>query len=391
MREKFFSLIKQFEMQKIIKKTTSSISYLFLLSMLLFNTGCQKDLRNMNAEQQLPNGLANNSKVPQLLKDFTQVNLVGNNDEYNPARVDPLLVNGWGLAFSPTGIAWISAEGTGVSTVYNSEGSQVLPAVSIPSPGGATGGHPTGVVFNGTTDFKLPNGNPARFIFDGVDGVISGWNGGPAAIKVVDNSSTSAYTGLAIAKDGVNNFLYAANFRAGKIDVFDKDWVEVNTKPFMDPSLPAGYAPFNIQTVGQQLYVTYAKVDPAEGEEEKGPGLGYVDIYNTDGSFVKRFVSNGQLNAPWGIAWAPAGFFGTDERAQPAILIGNFGDGHINAYSQDGNFLGQLRAHGNPIVIEGLWAISFPPATATSINPNRLYFAAGPDDEEDGLFGYIVK
>ncbi|HEV2831758.1 MAG TPA: TIGR03118 family protein, partial [Hanamia sp.] len=330
-------------------------------------------------------------KVPQLLKDFTQVNLVGNNDEYNPARVDPLLVNGWGLAFSPTGIAWISAEGTGVSTVYNSEGSQVLPAVSIPSPGGATGGHPTGVVFNGTTDFKLPNGNPARFIFDGVDGVISGWNGGPAAIKVVDNSSTSAYTGLAIANDGGNNFLYAANFRAGKIDVFDKDWVEVNTKPFMDPNIPAGYAPFNIQTVGQQLYVTYAKVDPAEGEEEKGPGLGYVDIYNTDGSFVKRFVSNGQLNAPWGIAWAPAGFFGTDERAQPAILIGNFGDGHINAYSQDGNFLGQLRAHGNPIVIEGLWAISFPPATATSINSNRLYFAAGPDDEEDGLFGYIVK
>ena len=379
-------------MQKIIKKTTCSISYFFLISMLLFNTGCQKDLQNMNAEKQLSNGLsANKSKVPQLLKDFTQVNLVGNNDEYNPARVDPLLVNGWGLAFSPTGIAWISAQGTGVSTVYNGEGSQVLPAVSIPSPGGATGGNPTGIVFNGSTDFKLPNGNPARFIFDGVDGVISGWNGGPAAIKVIDNSSTSAYTGLAIANDGGNNFLYAANFRAGKIDVFDKDWAEVNTKPFMDPNLPAGYAPFNIQAVGQQLYVMYAKVDPAEGEEEKGPGLGYVDIYNTDGSFVKRFVSNGQLNAPWGIAWAPAGFFGTDENAQPAILIGNFGDGHINAYSPNGNFLGQLRAHGNPIVIEGLWAISFPPATATSINPNRLYFAAGPDDEEDGLFGYIVK
>lgn len=346
----------------------------------------------MNAEQQLPNGLsANKSKVPQLLKDFTQVNLVGNNDEYNPARVDPLLVNGWGLAFSPTGIAWISAQGTGVSTVYNSEGAQVLPAVSIPSPGGATGGNPTGVVFNGTTGFKLPNGNPARFIFDGVDGVISGWNGGAAAIKVIDNSSTSAYTGLAIATDGGNSFLYAANFRAGKIDVFDKDWAAVNNKPFVDPNLPSGYAPFNIQAVGQQLYVMYAKVDPAKGEEEKGPGLGYVDIYNTDGSFVKRFVSNGQLNAPWGVAWAPAGFFGTDENAQPAILIGNFGDGHINAYGPDGNFLGQLRAHGNPIVIEGLWAISFPPATATSINPNRLYFAAGPDDEKDGLFGYIVK
>ena len=379
-------------MQKIIKKTTCSISYIFLLSMLLFNSGCQKDLRNMTAEQRLSDGLSGTAgKVPQLLKDFTQVNLVGNNDEYDATRVDPLLLNAWGLTFSPTGIAWLSAQAAGVSTVYNSEGLQILPAVSIPSPGGPTGGNPTGVVFNGTTDFKLANGNPARFIFDGLDGIISGWNGGTAATKVIDNSATSVYTGLAIAADGGNNFLYAANFRAGRIDVFDKDWMAVNTKPFMDPNLPAGYAPFNIHAVGEQLYVMYAKVNPDEGEEEKGPGLGYVDIYNTDGSFVKRFVSKGQLNAPWGIAWAPAGFFDTDENAQPAILIGNFGDGHINAYNTEGNFLGQLRAHGNPIVIDGLWAISFAPATATSISPDRLYFTAGPDDEQDGLFGYIIK
>jgi uncharacterized protein (TIGR03118 family) len=379
-------------MQKSIKKAVFSFSNLLLFSLLLFNSGCQKDLRNMNAEQQLnADKMSKKGKIPQLLKDFTQVNLVASSEEYNAARVDPLLLNGWGLAFSPTGIAWISAQAAGVSTVYNSEGSQVLPAVSIPSPGGATGGNPTGVVFNGSTDFKLPNGNPARFIFDGVDGVISGWNGGTAAIKVIDNSATSAYTGLAIAADGGNNFLYAANFRAGRIDVFDKDWNPVNNKPFMDPALPAGYAPFNIQTVGGQLYVMYAKVDPAEGEEEARPGLGYVDIYNTDGSFVKRFVSKGQLNAPWGVAWAPASFFGDDENAQPAILIGNFGDGHINAFSEDGNFLGQLRAHGKPIVIDGLWAISFVPATATTIDANRLYFAAGPDDETEGLFGYIVK
>jgi uncharacterized protein (TIGR03118 family) len=378
-------------MQKIIKKTTCSFSYILLLFMLLFNSGCQKDLRNMTAEQRLSDGLSGAAgKVPQLLKDFTQVNLVGNNDEYGASRVDPLLLNAWGLTFSPTGIAWLSAQAAGVSTVYNSEGLQVLPAVSIPSPGGATGGNPTGVVFNGTTDFKLANGNPARFIFDGLDGIISGWNGGTAATKVIDNSATSVYTGLAIAADGGNNFLYAANFRAGRIDVFDKDWAAVNTKPFMDPNLPAGYAPFNIQAVGGQLYVMYAKVDPDEGEEEKGAGLGYVDIYNTDGSFVKRFVSKGQLNAPWGIAWAPAAFFGTDENGQSAILIGNFGDGHINAYSTEGNFLGQLRAHGNPIVIEGLWAISFAPSTS-SIDSGRLYFTAGPDDEQDGLFGYIVK
>lgn len=379
-------------MQKSIKKAAFRLSNLFLFSLLLFNIGCQKDLRNMNAEQQLNADRMNKKgKIPQLLKDFTQVNLVASSEEYNAARVDPLLVNAWGLSFSPTGIAWISAEGAAVSAVYNSEGLQILPAVSIPSPASATGGHPTGQVFNGSTDFKLPNGNPARFIFDGVDGVISGWNGGSAAVKVIDNSSTSAYTGLAIAADGGNNFLYAANFRAGRIDVFDKDWNMVNNKPFMDPNLPAGYAPFNIQAVGGKLYVMYAKVDPVEGEEEAGPGLGYVDIYNTDGSFVKRFVSKGQLNAPWGVAWAPASFFGDDENARPAILIGNFGDGHINAYNEDGNFLGQLRAHGNPIVIDGLWAISFVPATATAVNANRLYFTAGPDDETEGIFGYIVK
>ena len=379
-------------MQKSIKKAVFSFGNLFLFSLFLFNSGCQKEMRNMNAGQQLnANGLNKKGKVPQLLKDFTQVNLVASNGEYNAGRIDPLLINAWGLSFSPTGIAWISAQGAGVSAVYNSEGLQVLPAVSIPSPGGATGGNPTGQVFNGSTDFKLPNGNPARFIFDGVDGIISGWNGGAAAIKVIDNSATSAYIGLAIAADGGNNFLYAANFRAGRIDVFDKDWNLVNNKLFMDPGIPAGYTPYNIQAVGQQLYVTYAKVDPVEHKEATGPGLGYVDIYNTDGSFVKRFVSKGQLNAPWGIAWAPASFFGTDDNAQSAILIGNFGDGRINAFNEEGSFLGQLRAHGNPIIIDGLWAISFPPATATAVNQNRLYFTAGPDHETEGIFGYIIK
>jgi uncharacterized protein (TIGR03118 family) len=131
----------------------------------------------------------------------------------------------------------------------------------------------------------------------------------------------------------------------------------------------------------------YAKVGP-DGDEIHHPGFGIVDIYNPDGHFVKRFVSNGQLNSPWGVAKAPAGFFG--DSGQESILIGNFGDGHINAYNMDGEFLGQLRSHGNPIVIDGLWAITFPPTTST-IDPGRLYFSAGPDDEEDGLFGYIKK
>jgi uncharacterized protein (TIGR03118 family) len=135
--------------------------------------------------------------------------------------------------------------------------------------------------------------------------------------------------------------------------------------------------------------VMYAKV--GVGEEEAGPGNGYVNIFNTDGTLVKRFISRGQLNAPWGVAKTRPGFFGDDADAQSAILVGNFGDGRINAYSMDGDFLGQLRSHGNPIIIDGLWGISFAPATATSIDPNWLFFAAGPDDEEHGLYGYIKK
>jgi len=322
------------------------------------------------------------------LKDFTQVNLVGNNDEYHPARIDPLLINGWGMAFSTAGTIWISAEGTGLSAVYNKDGGQVLPAVTIPSPGGTTGGHPTGQVFNGSRGFRLPNGNPARFIFAGADGVISGWNGGPAAIKKIDDSPDAAYLGIALASDGVDSFLYVANFSEGKIDVYDTAWAEID-KPFADPDIPSGYAPFNIQNIDNKLYVMYAKAG-SDGEEEVGPGNGYVDIYNPDGSLMKRFTSRGQLNAPWGIAKAPTGFWGGANMSN-IILVGNFGDGRINSFDEKGNFLGQLRGHGNPIVIEGLWGISFAPASATAVNPNWLYFAAGPGDEEEGLFGYITK
>ena len=311
---------------------------------------------------------------------------MGNNDEYDPVRIDPLLINGWGIAFSPGGTIWISAQGTGVSVVYNKDGNQQLAPVSIPSPGAATGGNPTGQVFNGGAGFRLPNGNPARFIFDGLDGVVSGWNGGTAAIRMI-HSPGSVFTGMAIARDGNNDFIYLANFSQGRIDVYDTAWHLVN-KPFMDPNIPAGFAPFNIQTVDGKLYVIYAK--QAIGPAESGPGLGFVSIFNPDGSFVKRFVSRGQLNAPWGVAKAPPSFWG-DSPMTNVILVGNFGDGRINAFDENGNFLGQLRAHGEPIVIERLWAISFAPTTATTINPNWLYFAAGPDDEVDGLFGYITK
>jgi uncharacterized protein (TIGR03118 family) len=371
-------------MGKILSKAAYPAFALALLTVIF---SCQKNVEKTTTA----NGeIATKAIPPQELKDFEQVNLVGDNDEYNPAHINPNMVNGWGISFPASGPAWVSAEGSGKSLVLNGDGTPVaISPVSIPGAGTSTVGHPTGQVFNGTTDFKLPNGNPARFIFAGADGVISGWNGGAAAIKKVDDAPDASYLGIALANDGGNNFLYVANFAEKKIDVYDKNWAEVS-KPFTDPDLPSDYSPFNIQNVGGQLFVMYSKLGD-DGDEVVSPGNGYVDIYNPDGSLMKRFISRGQLNAPWGVAKAPAGFWGEGSSTSEVFLVGNFGDGHINAYGDDGNFLGQLRQHGEPIEIEGLWGIAFAPSTSTALNHNWLFFAAGPDDEEHGLFGYIKK
>ena len=348
------------------------------LTVALVSVSCKKDAPNLVSSKGLD--------------DFNQVNLVSNNPSYNAGRVDPLLQDAWGMAFSPTGNIWLSANVTGYSTVYDKEGSEILSPVAIPSPASNNGGTITGIVFSGAANFKLPNSLPSIFAFAGQDGVISGWNkGNPKnAIKMVDNSGTASYFGLALANSKSANYLYAANFKAGTIDVFDSTWRKVNMQ-FTDPNLPALYSPFNIQKIDDNLYVMYAKVGP-DGNEVHAAGLGIIDVFNSDGSFVKRFASNGQLNSPWGIAKAPSSFFGPDStNFSNTILVGNFGDGHINAYSANGAYTGQLKSKGNPLVIDGLWAISFAPVTATTIDPNRLYFEAGPYQEKDGLFGYIKK
>jgi uncharacterized protein (TIGR03118 family) len=344
-------------------------------------------------------------KVGPILKHFEQVNLVDNNGEYHALHQDPHLINAWGMAWTPNGFVWVNAEAGHISAIYNGEGGTVRPPVAIPSPDDFSTGHPTGIVFNNTAGFALEKGGVARFIFVGADGVLSAWNQefGNTAARIKDNSATSAYTGLTMATFNGNPYLYAADFRANKIVVWNQDFGEEDW-PFIDPNIPGGYAPFNIQNVGGWLYVMYAKVGD-DGEEEVGDGLGYVDVYRPTGELVKRFASQGALNAPWGIASAPASFFkdvnehwdnigadkhGIDLHDLNLILVGNFGNGYINAYTEDGFFLGPLKSMGKPIEIEGLWAISFPPATA-DIDQNRLYFAAGPDDEEEGLFGYIIK
>jgi uncharacterized protein (TIGR03118 family) len=358
-----------------------------LFTIILVNMGCKKSTYTTatpsnNVTMAIANGLSN----------FNEVNLVANNATYNAVRVEPQLQNAWGISFSPAGTVWSSSNVTGYSFVYDKEGKQLLSPVSIPSPANAGGGAVTGQVFGGSSNFMLPNGSPAIFIFATQDGIIAGWNKGNLsnAITKVNNSPTASYFGLALASNMGANYLYAANFKQFSIDVFDNNWQPVNMK-FTDPYLPAQYSPFNIQKIGDQLYVLYAKVGDY-GNEIHQAGLGIVNIFNTDGSFVKRFISNGELNSPWGIAKAPNSFFGADSTAfSNSILVGNFGDGHINAYDASGTFLGPIQSHGKPLVIDGLWGISFAPATATTVDPNRLYFEAGPNKEKDGLFGYIMK
>jgi len=374
------------------KRSLLVLSYIFILAI-----GCKKTI-DTQTPSSLDRAESKRSGSEMKVGHFDQVNLVANNAEYNAAHVDPDLLNAWGIAFAPAGIPWVNSQGGHLSRVYDREGvlNAGLNPVNIPNPVAPNGGNPTGIVFNGTTDFVLPTGGPARFIFVGVDGVVSGWNGaqGHNAFRKI-TVPLSAFTGLATGTNGAMNLLYAANFRANKINVWDGNWNPI-IMPFSDPNIPAGYAPFNIQNIGGMLYVTYAKVG-ADGRSEEGVGKGYVDIYRTDGTLVKRFASKGNLNAPWGLTMAPANWLkdqdemeGGETHGEPVILVGNFEDGHINAFSQDGKYLGQLRgSKGHALVIDGLWAITFPPATST-IDPNRLYFAAGPDEEADGLFGYVI-
>ena len=231
-------------------------------------------------------------------KDFVQVNLVGDNNVYNPVNIDANLVNAWGLDFPASGNIRVAAEGTGMSTIYTLDGNIAATAINIPgSDASKDKSHPTGNVSNSSSDFKLPNGIAAQSIYVSEDGAITGWNSGNAAVKMVDRSPAASYFGITIANNGGSNFLYAANFAQGKIDVYDSKWASVN-ESFSDPDLPAGYSPFNIQNINGQLYVTYAKKNSATGDEETGQGKGYINVFNTSGELIKRFASKGKLNAP---------------------------------------------------------------------------------------------
>jgi len=365
-------------MNKLIKPIQSILTLAILFTAL----SCQ---RNMNDNSSNSKPGADNDISPKELKNFVQVNLVGDNTTHSPLNTDANLVNGWGILFSPSGTARVTSEGKGMNTIYNYDGKPIATGISIPSAGVSGTGHPSGQVYNPTSDFKLPNGNPAEFIFATTDGTISGWNQGNSAIKKVEHSSSS-YLGITLMPDGSDWFLYVANFAQNKIDVYDKNWNSVN-KPFTDPDLPAGYSPFNIEAVSDgKLYVTYAKKN-ALGKPEVGSGNGYINVFRPDGTLLKRFASKGKLNAPWGITKAPAGFWGEWSQISGLILVGNYGDGHINVFDENGNSIGQLSTKGKPVEIDGLLGITFPPITG--LNRYYMYFASGPNNGSDGLVGYI--
>ncbi len=353
---------------------------------------------------------------------FVETDLVANQQPltdangivHQPKFLDPHLVNPWGVGESAASPFWVADNGAGVSTLYNTAGTPLALVVSIPAPDDplGTGGAPTGLVFNiaqpafkisGFTKAGAPTTAPAIFLFASEDGAILGWNPGvnpkgfdPAkagtyAIIAVDKSASGAvYKGLAITNGSGGPLLYATNFHAGTVEVYDASFAQATTLPpgaFVDPGLPRGYAPFNIVPIGTKLFVTYAVQDADQHDDVAGQGHGIVDTFALDGQMLARFAQHGQLDSPWGVALAPASFgeFAGD------LLIGNFGNGHINAFNPTtGEFIDKVRnPHGQAIVIDGLWTIRFGNG-GNGGDPNTLYFTAGPNGESDGLFGSLA-
>jgi uncharacterized protein (TIGR03118 family) len=312
-------------------------------------------------------------------------------------KLDPNLVNAWGLASSATSPWWISDNGTGRSTLYN-VATATIPAVFVVPGAGGEQSAPTGMVFNGGTSFVVTNGagtSPARFIFASEDGTISGFRGAPIVIAVDSSASGALYKGLAIASTASGDRLYVTNFHAGRVEVFDGQFHAANiTGTFTDPTLPAGYAPFGIQNLGGTIYVTYALQDADAHDDVAGAGHGFVNAFDTNGNLIRRVASRDNLNSPWGLALAPADFgaFSND------LLVGNFGDGRVHAFDPatlngNGEFQHRgplLSADGGPLVIDGLWALSFGAGAAANGPRTTLFFTAGPDGEEHGLFGTLV-
>ncbi len=329
---------------------------------------------------------------------YVQQNLISDQSGQAPL-VDPNLVNAWGVSRSAASPWWISDAGTGRSTLYSVSTGTIPLVVTIPGAMGQQGA-PTGQVRNGGPGFVITSGgtSPATFIFAGEDGTISGFRGAafPVVIKVDNSPSGAVYKGLAIDSITAGKFIYATDFHNDRVDVFDSNWAPVHTPgAFVDPKLQKGFAPFGIQAIQigteTQIFVTYAQQDDAAHDDVAGQSHGIVSRFSTDGTFLGRVATRGQLNSPWGLALAPADFGVFSGH----LLIGNFGNGEINAYKMLDNghfeYIGPVEGTDKKVIrIDGLWGIAFGGGAAANGPTNTLFFAAGPDEESHGLFGSLV-
>ena len=336
------------------------------------------------------------------------------------ATQDPVLQNAWGIAFSPSGSPfWVNDNQTGCSTLYKGDGTKIGLQVSIPlagnvipsgschavdpnNPPNPALAAPTGIIWNPSSAFVVPGTKlPAVFIFATEDGTLSAWAGGlnpfNDAVLAADNSATptagngAVYKGLVFGLSAKGGLLYATNFRAGTVDVFGPNGTSglftqtLTDGGFTDPNMPPGYAPFGISNIDGDLFVTYAKQDAAKHDDAAGPGRGFVDVFDTDGHLLRRFASRGSLNSPWGVTRASFAF----GRYSGKILVGNFGNGRINVFDNEGRFVGELRdALGEALAIDGLWTLTLGGGGGSS--SDTLYFSAGPNGETNGLLGTIT-
>jgi uncharacterized protein (TIGR03118 family) len=367
----------------MLKRAVSLLSGVTLL-LVLAASAQASDPQHSVAPQRTAGSGPNTYRVTRLVSD----------QPGEAAHLDPNLVNAWGLVAGPSTPWWVADADADVSTLYDGTGSAIPLVVSV-------AGGPTGTVFNGGADFVVHHkgdAGPSVFMFATESGTIRGWNPAVPApgvstrsFIVVNRSAMAAsYKGLAIASAASRDFIYATDFHNGRVDVFDGDFDRV-VRPgaFVDPELPASFAPFGIQEIDDHIFVTYAKQDADAEDDVTGAGLGFVDMYSKHGDLLGRVASRGALNAPWGLTFAPSDFghFSGD------LLVGNFGNGKINAYrpKADGSFAREgvlRRVSGSILSIDGLWALQFGnggPAGPT----NSLFFTAGPDDESHGLFGKI--
>jgi len=318
---------------------------------------------------------------------FDATNLVTDDQSAHAAQItDPGLVNAWGISFGPSSPFWVSANGSGTSTIY-----AVNPTTQVTAKQGLT----VSIPGNGSVTGQVFNSNPAafngdNFLFVSEDGTVSGWRGalGTTAETLATASSANVYKGSAFATISGNSYLYAANFRAATIDVFKGTAAApALAGSFTDPNLPAGYAPFNVQNLNGTLYVTFAVQDATKHDEVAGAGQGIVDSFDLQGNLLGRVATGGKLNAPWGIAIAPSSF----GAMAGDLLVGNFGDGRITAFDASTHaVVGQiLGADGQPLSIDGLWALSAG-NDGSGGSSHLLYFSAGPDEESHGLFGVLT-